>query len=973
MMELARATRWTVLGLLLAICAQAISIQAIAQTPDASADFPARIDALVTAATPGVPEFYEQESVLLRKLYLCLIGQPPIIGEVDAYLADSTTDKYVKKVDELMARPEFIEHWAEKLDVMLMERRANTHIPQDQWAAWLRAQLASKRPVNQLMADLLVADGAPGDNRPSSRFLLDRTGDPHLITKDVARIYFGRDIQCSQCHNHPTIDSYLQTDYHGLFGFVAGVFMTEVADGDKKVQMIGEKSASDSPFESVFRKGTMHRVLPHLFGGEELAQPWMIPGEDYHPAEAGKPAKPLHSRREQLASAIRSGTVDSFNRNIANRLWAQVFGRGVVEPVDLFHADNPPLSEELLTGLTQQLVASQFDLRTFVRDLVRSKSFQRGQISVEADANPASIAWINTAAEKVAERIAQTEQASAQLRDKKNASYEAFQKGLSDNAALQAERLTAFANVDTCRAAYSQTLEALKKANAEKAAAEQAVNAANDKVAKLQAATDASASALAAVGQDAELTAAVELLKTRTAAAKTATEPLQKAFTDKSAVATTAQEASAKSKEALLAAQNSATQVNQRYQDASRIAQQLRSQADADVMASANTELTLHQLKKYATWNEVDSRLTQLAQQVQQANNEVTVQKTNLAAVMASKQTADQKLPEFIVAAETMVGQLSVNKKAVEELSTKVSRLVTAKDALTASVELVGEPQKIGVAIEQLDVSLVALQQQLAGSTQELAKVEASTTQRQNELNQHKQVIAKLQEQATSIEKLIADSAQLQSKCEMDIASARQDRAAAATSIAQLLGNRFVASQLRALTPEQIGWSFLTVNQVYKNYVDKHLAELEKAAPATAEQQADAQFQLARRTEAVRKARAELQGNINHFVTLYGAGPGQPQSDFFATPDQALYANNGGAIFAWASPSNDNTSARVIATANAADAAKILYRGILCREPIGSEIEAVTKYLEQQPDQRARLVQEMSWSLMASAEFRFLP
>ncbi len=967
MMELARATRWTVLGLLLTFC-----IQASAQTPETAADFPARIDAWVTAATPGVPEFREQESVLLRKLYLCLVGQPPIIGEVDAYLADTSSDKYVKKIDELMARPEFIEHWAEKLDVMLMERRANTHIAQDQWAAWLRAQLASKRPVNQLMADLLVADGAPGDNRPSSRFLLDRTGDPHLITKDVARIYFGRDIQCSQCHNHPTIDSYLQTDYHGLFGFVAGVFMTEVADGDKKIQMIGEKSASDSPFESVFRKGTMHRVLPHLFGGEEFAQPWMIPGEDYHPAEAGKPAKPIHSRREQLASAIRSGTVDSFNRNVANRLWALVFGRGVVEPVDLFHTDNPPLSEELLTGLTQQLVASQFDLRAFVRDLVRSQSFQRGQISLEAETNPASIAWLNAAAEKVAERIALAEQAAAQLREKKNASYEAFQKSLSENATLQAERLTAFANVDTSRAAYAQTLEAVKKANAEKAAAEQAVNAANDKAVKLQAATDASASALAAVGQDAELNAAVELLKIRTAAAKAAAEPLQKALADKSAAAATAQDASAKSKEALLAAQNSATEVNQRYQTASRVAQQLRMQADADVLALTNTELTIQQLKKYATWREVDSRLAQLAQQIQQANNEVTVQKTNLAAVMASKQTAEQSLPEFVSGAETMNGQLCINLLAVEEIENKIRRLVTAKEALSTSVDLVDEPQKIADAIAQLDVSVKPLMQQWEDSRQELSNVGEAANLRQTLLNQHKQMISQLQEQAAAVEKLIADSAQLQSKCEMDIASARQDRASAATSIAQLLGNRFVASQLRALTPEQIGWSFLTVNQIYKNYVDKHLAELEKAAPATAEQQADPQFQLARRTEAVRKARAELQGNINHFVSLYGAGPGQPQSDFFATPDQALYANNGGALFAWASPSNDNTSARVIAAANSTDAAKILYRGILCREPSASEIEAVTKYLEQQPDQRARLVQEMVWSLMASAEFRFV-
>ena len=143
---------------------------------------------------PAAPP--QHESLLLRRTYLTLLGLPPTLDELNRYLADQEPERYPRLIDELLSRPEFIEHWAEKLDVMLMERRANTHIPQDQWMQWLRDQLTANRPLHQLLADLLVADGTPGSDRPAARFLLDRGADPHLITRDLGRIYFGRDLQC---------------------------------------------------------------------------------------------------------------------------------------------------------------------------------------------------------------------------------------------------------------------------------------------------------------------------------------------------------------------------------------------------------------------------------------------------------------------------------------------------------------------------------------------------------------------------------------------------------------------------------------------------------------------------------------------------------------------------------------------------------------------------------------------------------
>ena len=147
---------------------------------------------------------------------------------------------------------------------------------------------------------------------------------------------------------------------------------------------------------------------------------------------------------------------------------------------------------------------------------------------------------------------------------------------------------------------------------------------------------------------------------------------------------------------------------------------------------------------------------------------------------------------------------------------------------------------------------------------------------------------------------------------------------------------------------------------------------MEAESPATEQQMQDAGFVALRQAAAVRRARAELQGNINHFVNLYGAGAGQPQEDFFATADQALYASNGGALFSWAAVSGNNLSARCLSTESAVEVAQLVYLGIFSRAPVASEVDSVERFLGQLPEQRDRLVQEMVWSLMASAEFRFI-
>ena len=121
------------------------------------------------------------DAEFLRRVSLDLIGMPPTADEARVFLADPDTGKREKLVDRLLASPQHSRHLAATLDVMLMERRPNTHVSQDEWMAWLIGSVRANKPWNVLLKELLAADGEPGAARPSARFLLDRGAENAII------------------------------------------------------------------------------------------------------------------------------------------------------------------------------------------------------------------------------------------------------------------------------------------------------------------------------------------------------------------------------------------------------------------------------------------------------------------------------------------------------------------------------------------------------------------------------------------------------------------------------------------------------------------------------------------------------------------------------------------------------------------------------------------------------------------------
>ncbi len=192
----------------------------------AEAPLHVRIDQMVQQAAPGRPAPRASDAEFLRRLSIDLLGSIPAADEARRFLDDPSPDKRVALVRTLLDHPRYAVRMTHVFDVMFLERRNSDIIKQQDWERYLFDSFASNKSYDQLAREILASDGTDPKLRPAVKFYLERNGDPNLLTRDVARIFFGRDFQCCQCHDHPLIDHYHQADYYGLYAFLQRGFVT---------------------------------------------------------------------------------------------------------------------------------------------------------------------------------------------------------------------------------------------------------------------------------------------------------------------------------------------------------------------------------------------------------------------------------------------------------------------------------------------------------------------------------------------------------------------------------------------------------------------------------------------------------------------------------------------------------------------------------------------------------------------------
>lgn len=382
-----RNLRWLVLS-----CAPVVlcSRLAFAAEEDASvkqsltAQIDLRIDERLKTEWKLSPAERCSDAEFIRRVYLDLTGATPDISSVRQFLADTSAQKREALIDRLLSGDLYARHMATVFDVMLMERRPDKYVTADEWRPWLARSFAENKPLNVLVAEILGADGVDNEQRPAAKFYLDRAVEKDTLVKDIGRLFLGMNLQCAQCHNHPDIDSYLHQHYHGLAAFVAGSKTFRQKDGTFVLQ---EVALREVEFASVFEPDATQKTGPRLLDAI-MDVPEFPEGEEY----VEKPSRtvrsvPKFSLRKLLSERLPSKETPEFSRNMANRLWAMMMGRGLVHPLDMHHAGNPASHPELLQNLADHFAATDFDVRELLRGIALSHAYQRTSF-IPADVDP---------------------------------------------------------------------------------------------------------------------------------------------------------------------------------------------------------------------------------------------------------------------------------------------------------------------------------------------------------------------------------------------------------------------------------------------------------------------------------------------------------------------------------------------------------------------------------------------------------
>lgn len=366
--------------------------------PDGEFTFPERpehnyIDSLVNAKLRElriIPSEICSDEQFLRRVTIDLTGKLPTPEEYERFMRDSslndeplvtasreqrrvdssglplnkdrrddTQSRRAALVDELLNRTEFGELWAAQWGEWL---RISTDTNPGSGTAmkvgwnyyqWLREEMISNTPWDQVARQLLTGNGSNFRNPPSNYYTMLPQGkvDPMKLGEDTAQIFLGLRTQCAQCHNHP-FDRWTIDDYYGFTSFFTGVRRKH-----------GSEAREYYTYVDVDAEPAKHlvdgRPMPHRFLGGDLAD---VAEKD---------------PRQVLAHWMTRPDNGLFRRNLANRVWAHFFGRGIVHPVDDVRISNPPSNELLLEELGSRLAQDyRFNVKRLVRDICLSRTYQ---------------------------------------------------------------------------------------------------------------------------------------------------------------------------------------------------------------------------------------------------------------------------------------------------------------------------------------------------------------------------------------------------------------------------------------------------------------------------------------------------------------------------------------------------------------------------------------------------------------------
>lgn len=301
------------------------------------------------------PSPRSSDSEFIRRVHLDVVGMLPTPEVTRAFLADPSETKRDAMIESLLAQPEFVDYWTYRLsDLFLISGRKLRPDALKSYYQWLRGEMETGTPWDQIVRQVVSARGDTMKNGATNFYSVHQ--DPETMAENVSQAFMSLSINCAKCHNHP-LEKWTNDQYYSFANLFARV----------RAKGWGGDARSGNGARTLFIANRGDLIQPRT-GKPQPPAPL-----DGQAIESDSP----EDRREALAEWLTAPENPYFTRSIANRVWANFFGRGIVEPVDDLRVSNPASNEPLLEAISAHLVENRYDLKALMRLILQSETYQR--------------------------------------------------------------------------------------------------------------------------------------------------------------------------------------------------------------------------------------------------------------------------------------------------------------------------------------------------------------------------------------------------------------------------------------------------------------------------------------------------------------------------------------------------------------------------------------------------------------------
>jgi hypothetical protein len=373
----------------------------------------------------------------LRRVTFDLAGRMPTTSEVLLFGLDSTPGKRQAVIEQLLKSDDYGINWARYWRDVIYLRATDmrARINEAQFVDWMTTQLNENKSWKEITTDLLTASGDVRENG-STALIFAHEGNPAELAAETSRIFLGIQIQCANCHDHPT-DKWKRKDFHELAAFFPRVRVRPVRDSTprtfevvsmnqgnqfaRRIQMLKDpeflfrsydRNRDGKLTEQEVQRTRMARGFQQLVSRADkdgdkaltakelksmplpentqrfMSEYYMPDLND--PTSMGTVVQPVLfvgtkapeglddlERREVLSKFLTSQSNPWFTRAIVNRMWAEMLGEGFYTPIDDIGPERSAVYPEVLDTLTRGFTASGYDLKWLCRTITNTRAYQR--------------------------------------------------------------------------------------------------------------------------------------------------------------------------------------------------------------------------------------------------------------------------------------------------------------------------------------------------------------------------------------------------------------------------------------------------------------------------------------------------------------------------------------------------------------------------------------------------------------------